>query len=83
VEAVRNPMVRKVLGDSLGSFDRAMEERMRLAVERGELRASADPASLAMLACSVMYALAVRSRAGEPRAKLETIARATVDLVCG
>jgi AcrR family transcriptional regulator len=83
VEAVRNPAVREMLRVSLEGFDRTMEDRLRLAVGRGELAPSADTAALATLATGIMYSLAVRSRAGEPRARLEMIAHATVDMICG
>ena len=81
-EAVGKAGVRAVLRDSLQSFDRVIEDRLRLAVRQGELAPKADPAALALIASAIMHSLAVRARAGEPRAALEALARAGVDLVC-
>jgi hypothetical protein len=38
---------------------------------------------LAKIASAVMHTLAIRSRAGEPRAALEAAAEAGVNLICG
>jgi AcrR family transcriptional regulator len=82
-EAVGKDAVRDILRDSLRSFDRVIEDRMKLAVKRGELGPKAKPAALAAVASAIMHSLAVRARAGEPRAVLEALARAGVDLICG
>jgi AcrR family transcriptional regulator len=83
VESVRNPRVRKVMTESLDLFSAILEERFRLAKKVGEIDAGADPVMLAKLAASVMYALAVRARAGESRADLEALADAGVAMICG
>ena len=83
VEAPRHPEVGRVLRDSLRVFDKAIEERMTLAAERGEFRPKMDIAALAGLASAVMHSLAVRARAGEPRDVLEAIAASGVELICG
>jgi AcrR family transcriptional regulator len=82
-EAVRNPKVRDVLGDSLLQFDRLFEKRFAAAREQGEIGKDADPAMLARLASSVMFSLAVRARAGESRRSLEALADAGAAMVCG
>jgi AcrR family transcriptional regulator len=82
-EAVRHPRVRRILGESLADFDAAIEHRLRIAVERGELAPHADAAALARLASAIMHSLAVRARAGDARATLEAIARSGADLICG
>ena len=82
-ESVRHAAIRDVLLGSLHDFDAAIEARLRLAIERGELPAGTDAATLARLASGIMYSLAVRARAGETRAALEAIAKAGVDLICG
>jgi TetR/AcrR family transcriptional regulator, copper-responsive repressor len=82
VEAVNDAGVRDLLGASLRDFDGVYERRFRLAQRRGELPADADPAVLAQLASALMYALALRSRAGEPRAALEAFADGGVALLC-
>jgi len=83
VESVRNPRVRDVMAESLGLFNAILEERFRLARKAGEIDAAADPAMLAKLAASVMYALAVRARAGEGREDLQALADAGVAMICG
>jgi AcrR family transcriptional regulator len=82
-EAVQDDAVRDSLNDGLREIDRAFEARLRLARKQGELPAGADPAALAPLASGVLYFLAVRSRAGEPRAVLEATAEAGVAMLCG
>ncbi|MGK9230710.1 TetR/AcrR family transcriptional regulator [Inquilinus limosus] len=83
VEAVLHPAVRAVLHGSLTVFDQALEERFRLARDRGEIDAAADAAALARLASAVMHSLAVRARAGESRAVLEAIADSGAAMICG
>jgi hypothetical protein len=82
-EAVRDADVRDALAGGLAEIDRAFEARLRRARERGELAHGADAAELARLASAVLYFLAIRSRAGEPRAALEATARAAVTVICG
>ena len=82
-EAMADPEVRAFLAGSVRSLDDAFEARIRFARERGELKPEADPAALAKLASAVLHTLAIRSRAGEPRAALEAAAEAGVNLICG
>ena len=82
-EAIQHSRVREVLGRSLNDFDDAIKARMQIALERKELAADADPATLAKLASSVMHSLAVRARAGDTPESLEALARSGVDLICG
>ncbi len=82
-EAVQHPRVRQILGDSLRAFDGAIEDRLRTAVNRGELAAETDIAALAQLASAIMHSLAVRARAGDARTTLEATARSGVSLICG
>jgi AcrR family transcriptional regulator len=81
-EAVSRAAVRDVLRGSLQAFDSVIEDRLKLAVDRGELSRQADPAALALAASAIMHSLAVRARAGEPRSALEALARAGVALIC-
>jgi AcrR family transcriptional regulator len=82
VEAVLHPAVRAVLHGSLAAFERVLEERFRLARERGEIGAAADATMLARLASAVLHSLAVRARAGDARAVLEAIADSGVAMIC-
>jgi TetR/AcrR family transcriptional regulator, copper-responsive repressor len=82
-EAMRDADVRATLADALLEIDAAFEARFRLAQERGELTAAADPWTLAMLAAATLHTLALRSRAGVRRAELEKLADGAVALICG
>ncbi|MEK1894706.1 MAG: TetR/AcrR family transcriptional regulator [Rhizobium sp.] len=83
VEAIRHKRVRELLGRSLADFDGAIEKRLLLAVEQGELPKDTHPRSLARLASAIMHSLAVRARAGDSREALEALARSGVELICG
>jgi AcrR family transcriptional regulator len=82
-EAMHDIDVRKALATVLRDIDAAFEARLRRAQAHGELRPDADPQILAKLAGATLHTLAIRSRAGEPRAELEAIADGVVDLICG
>jgi len=82
-ESVLHPQVRDVFGESLVAFDRAFEERFRIARKKGELGRTADVTALSRLASAVMHSLALRARAGESRATLEAIAKSGVEMICG
>jgi AcrR family transcriptional regulator len=81
-EAVSRTAVRDILRGSLQAFDAVIADRLRLAMERGEISAQADPAALAVVASAIMHSLAVRARAGESRQELEALTRAGVALIC-
>jgi len=82
-EAVRDPQVRAALAEGLREIDEALAARIRFAQEHGELQSRPDPAALAKIASAVLHTLALRSRAGEPRAALEATVEAALDLLCG
>ncbi len=82
-EAASDRAVRTSLNQGLREIDDAFEARLRLAREQGELAPGADPTALAKLASAALYFLAIRSRAGEPRAVLNQTANAAITLICG
>lgn len=82
-EAVDHPRIKAILADSLRAFDKAIEDRLRMAQAEGALPAGSDPAALAALASAVMHSMAVRARAGDPREVLEALARSGIDMICG
>jgi AcrR family transcriptional regulator len=82
-EAVDDPEIRSALSEGLQTLDADLETRLRMARERGELKADADPAALAMLASATLHSIAIRARAGVPRAELREIARKAVTVICG
>jgi AcrR family transcriptional regulator len=82
-ESVMAPEIRRAVRAALEEIDDAFEARFRSARERGDLSSSADPATLAKLASAVLHTLSIRARTGAPRAALEAVAAAGVDLICG
>ena len=82
-EAVEDPAIRSALADGVRALDADFEARLRMARERGELKADADTAALAVLASATLHTIAIRARAGVPRAELREIARKAVNVICG
>jgi AcrR family transcriptional regulator len=82
-EALGDEEVRKRLASALREFERMLEMRIRQARDDGEIDAKADPEALAMIASAVLHTLAIRSRAGEPRAVLRSVVTTAIDLICG
>jgi len=82
-EAMADPAIRAMVLDGLRELDKAFASCFRIAREKGELPASADPAALAQLASATIHTIAIRSRAGVPRGALETIVTNAIDLMCG
>ena len=82
-EAIADPEIRAIALERSSALDRAYARSFQLAIDAGEIGASASPAALAQLASAITYSLALRARAGVPRAELEAIADAAVDLICG
>jgi AcrR family transcriptional regulator len=82
-EALEDPDIRNSLAAGLHGFDSAFEGRLRSGLEKGELKGDADPATLAVLATATMHTIAIRARAGTPRAELRELAHRAVSAICG
>ena len=82
-ETVDDPDIRKSVAAGLRMIDADFEARFRAARDKGELKDDADPAALAILASATMHSIAVRVRAGTPRAELREMARKAVSVICG
>jgi AcrR family transcriptional regulator len=82
-EAVEDSEIRQSLAAGFQTFDADFEARLRTAREKGELKDDADPAALAVLATATMHTIAIRARAGAPRAELRELARKAVKVICG
>jgi AcrR family transcriptional regulator len=82
-EAVEDSEIRASLAAGFQTFDSDFEARLRLARDKGELPPDADPAALAMLVTATMHTIAVRARAGVPRAELRALAQKAVSVICG
>jgi TetR/AcrR family transcriptional regulator, copper-responsive repressor len=74
--------VRAALLSSHHAFDRVLTQRFAAARDAGELPPDADPELLGALATGVIHTLAIRTRAGETRKRLEQIADAAVAQLC-
>ena len=82
-EAIADPDIRAMVLDALSELDKAFARCFSRAMEKGELRESADPLVLGQLASATLHSIAIRARAGTPRAELEAMARKAVSVICG
>lgn len=82
-EAVFDPEIREAVVDGLAEMDRAFARIFANGQARGELSASADPEALGRMAAAIIHTVAVRARAGTPRAELEAIVEDALSLICG
>jgi TetR/AcrR family transcriptional regulator, copper-responsive repressor len=82
-EAVSDPQIRAMVLEGLFELDKAFAACFRVARERGELPASADPGVLAQLASATIHTIAIRARAQVPRQELEAIVRGAIEVTCG
>jgi TetR/AcrR family transcriptional regulator, copper-responsive repressor len=80
-EAVADPEIRAMVLEGFAELDKAFAACFRLAREKGELPASADPEMLAQLASATIHTVAIRARAGVPRKGLEAIVKGAVDVM--
>src|ERR1700688_4813291 len=81
-EAISDPDIRAMVLEGFSELDKAFAACFRLAKEKGELSASADPAVLAQLASATIHSIAVRARARVPRKELEAIVKGAIDVMC-
>jgi TetR/AcrR family transcriptional regulator, copper-responsive repressor len=82
-EAGEDTTIRSSIAAGLRMIDADFEARFRTARDKGELKNDADPMALAVLASATMHSIAVRARAGTPRAELREMARKAVSAICG
>lgn len=80
-EAAGNEKIRKTLEAVFQGIDKRFEQQLVLAQKTGGLSPSSDPPMLASVLGGVAHTLAVRPRAGAPRATLRKLARSAVELV--
>src|SRR5215210_8126460 len=82
-EAVADPEIRSLVLEGFSELDKAFAACFRLAKEKGELTASADPLVLAQLASATIHTIAIRARARVTRKELEAIVKGAVDVMIG
>jgi TetR/AcrR family transcriptional regulator, copper-responsive repressor len=81
-EAVADADIRAMVLEGFSELDKAFAACFRLAKEKGELPASADPVVLAQLASATIHTIAIRARARVPRKELEAIVKGAIDVMC-
>jgi AcrR family transcriptional regulator len=82
-EAVSDPEIRAMVLEGFSELDKAFAACFRLAKEKGELPASANPVVLAQLTSSTIHTIAIRARARVPRKDLEAIVNGAIDVMLG
>jgi TetR/AcrR family transcriptional regulator, copper-responsive repressor len=82
-EAAEDSEIRAALAESVRRLDSTLESAIRAARDRGELSPDADPSALAVLGAGTLHTIAIRARAGAPRAELEELARKAIKVICG
>jgi AcrR family transcriptional regulator len=80
-EAVADPDIRAMVVEGFTELDKAFAACFRIAKEKGELPASADPVVLAQLASATIHTIAIRARAQVPRRELEAIVKGAIDVM--
>ncbi|KQW21183.1 TetR family transcriptional regulator [Afipia sp. Root123D2] len=82
-EAMADPEIRQIAQNAIAGADRNLTRRIQKAIEDGELPKSANAVALGQVASAMFHTLAIRARAGVPRAELEALVRGTIDLIAG
>ena len=80
-EAISDPQIRAMVLEGFAELDKAFAACFRLAREKGELPASADPQILAQLASATIHIIAIRARARVPRNELEAIVKGAIEVM--
>ncbi|HEV7599003.1 MAG TPA: TetR/AcrR family transcriptional regulator [Bradyrhizobium sp.] len=80
-EAIADPQIRAMVLEGFTELDKAFAACFRIAKEKGELPASADPIVLAQLASATIHTIAIRARAQVPRKELEAIVKGAIELM--
>ena len=80
-EAIVHPEVRKDMKALLDEIDRVLDKKFQHAQQDGQYPPDADTKLAAKIAQAVLHSLALRSRAGEPRASLNKMVAQAVSLL--
>jgi AcrR family transcriptional regulator len=80
-EAVADPDIRAMVLEGFSELDKAFAACFRIAKEKAELPASADPLVLAQLASATIHTIAIRARAQVPRKELEGIVKGAIEVM--
>jgi AcrR family transcriptional regulator len=80
-EAIADPDIRAMVLEGFSELDKAFAACFRIAKEKAELPASADPLVLAQLASATIHTIAIRARAQVPRRELEGIVKGAIEVM--
>jgi AcrR family transcriptional regulator len=80
-EAIADPDIRAMVLEGFSELDKAFAACFRIAREKGELPAAADPVVLAQLAAATIHTIAIRARAQVPRKELEAIVKGAIEIM--
>ena len=81
VETRAHPNVQRALGQIVAELDGLLATRFAQAQRDGDFPKGADVDAVGRLAQAVLHSLAIRARAGEPRAKLHAMAERAVRML--
>ena len=81
-EAIAHPEVRRDILATTTHIDAALTHFFQGARKRGQLPSATDPVIAAQLTQATLHSLALRSRAGQSRNTLDTMARGAVEMIC-
>jgi AcrR family transcriptional regulator len=82
VEAVHDKKIKAAYLEGLKEIERALHERFAYSKQKGEIAQTKDIDAMASMAVSVLYSLAVRSRAGDTRETLEKVVGHALTMIC-
>jgi AcrR family transcriptional regulator len=80
-EALSTPAIRPLVAGVIAEIDALLATRFSRAQAAGQLAPDAEPMALARIAAATLHSLAIRARAGEPRAELSALGRAAARLL--
>lgn len=76
-----DPDIHAALGNTVGAIDRSLARELARACRQGELAADAPLDTLAALLAATLHSMAIRARAGRPKAELAALAEQALALV--
>jgi len=83
VEAVHDDEIRTHLANILAATDTVFTNRFRLARAQGQLPAGQSVTTRGALAAALLHSVAIRARAGAPKASLHAMIKSALVVICG
>jgi AcrR family transcriptional regulator len=82
VEAVHDKKIKAAYLEGLKEIERALHDRFAYSKQKGEIAQTKEIDAMVSMAVSVLYSLAVRSRAGDSRETLEKVIGHALTMIC-